>query len=442
MSFVKAPRTAIRVLLLALWATTARTEPWTADTGLLIPGGGPNQALKEAFERFQAEDYDGALKGLKAAAAANPDLPPAQVMLAQRLAESKQPIAMRRALERAAAEEPSDPEAYVLLSDLALREGRLVEAELLCQRAHQVLEPFHRSARRRALLAPHVLSNLASVGEARENWHAALKHLDAWLEIQPNQPAAMLRRGQVVFRLGQTEEALKQFQAAAKLDQSVPPPAVVMARLYEQSGRHEEAVESIAAAVETASNDVKIRLAAAQWSMETGQYVEAQRQIDAVVEIIPDALEAKLFKGLIAMFQGDCAAAERNLEAALKQSPSSFAARNNLAIALAEQNDPAKRRRALEYAQANVRQYSHQADAYSTLGWVLFRLGRIDEAEPALRMASASGAIAADTAYFLARIELDRGHKAEARHLLRTALAGKGAFLLRKEAAELLRHAR
>jgi len=172
--------------------------------------------------------------------------------------------------------------------------------------------------------------------------------------------------------------------------------------------------------------------------LETGQHAEAGRQAEAAAKLNPASPETHTMRGLVSLFQRDYAAAERIFEAAVKQSPASYSARNNLAVALTEQNDPAKRRRALDEAQANVRQHPGQTDAYSTLGWALYRLGRSDEAERALEMASSAGPMAPDTAYFLACIARDHGRAAEARQLAQTALSAKGLFLLRKEAEELL----
>jgi tetratricopeptide (TPR) repeat protein len=113
---------------------------------------------------------------------------------------------------------------------------------------------------------------------------------------------------------------------------------------------------------------------------------------------------------------------------------------NNLALALAGQNDDAKRRLALEYAQLNARQYPDQPDAAAMLGWVLYRQGRVEEAEANFRkVLSASGGRASqDTLYFLARYFADRNRKEDARRFLESAMKSPGTFLLRQDARALL----
>jgi tetratricopeptide (TPR) repeat protein len=241
----------------------------------------------------------------------------------------------------------------------------------------------------------------------------------------------------VLFRLGQIDEAVDCLRVAVKRDPNLLAPEVILARLYEQAGQRDKASQSMGAAIAARPNDLQVRLVAAQWAIETGQYGEAHKHAEAASRIAPASAEARHVRGLVRLMQRDYPGAEEIFAAALKQSPTSFSARNNLAVALAEQVNPAQRRQGLEHAQINVRQHPRQPDAYCTLGWALYRLGQREEAERALLMASYSGAMAPDTAYFLARIALDEGRKDDARPLLQTALTTKGLFLLRKEAEEL-----
>jgi tetratricopeptide (TPR) repeat protein len=425
------------VVALFVLASAAGAQP-PAGEAVTAPQALSNPALVEAFATFKQGDVEAALKAARAAVAASAELPPAPVVLAQWFAQTDRPGPMRGALERAISEDPSDPEAYVLLSDLALGEGRITEAELLCYRAYNLLQAFQRSQRRKDLLVPRVLKNLALAAEARGDWRGAQKYLNAWLAVEPENAVAMQRAGQVLFREGQTAEALDCLRVAVRIDPRLLAPEVIVARLYEQAGNRPKAAESMAAAIAARPNDVPVRLAAAQWALETGQLAEAREHVQAAARLSPNAPEARHLEGLLDLAGRDYAAAEQIFEAAVKQSPSNFSARNNLAVALVEQQDPAKRRRALEQAQANLRQHPNQPDALSTLGWVLYRLGQTDEAERALQMASSSGNMAPDTAYFLARIAQDQGRPADARQLAQTALTGKGLFLLRQEAEELL----
>jgi hypothetical protein len=78
----------------------------------------------------------------------------------------------------------------------------------------------------------------------------------------------------------------------------------------------------------------------------------------------------------------------------------------------------------------------------STHGLVLYKLGRLDDAEYVLRTAAPIAAADIDTAYVLARVSADRGHKAEGRRMLETALKSTKTCMFRQEAEELLEELR
>jgi tetratricopeptide (TPR) repeat protein len=137
--------------------------------------------------------------------------------------------------------------------------------------------------------------------------------------------------------------------------------------------------------------------------------------------------------------QKDYRTAESYFESALnRSSENAFPISNNLALALIEQQDAKKSSRALEYAEANAKQFLKSANAYSTYAWVLYRLGRLDDAEKALRVAAAAGPLSVDTAYYAARVAVDRGHKDEAKKVLETALKATGRSMFRQDAEDLL----
>jgi tetratricopeptide (TPR) repeat protein len=182
---------------------------------------------------------------------------------------------------------------------------------------------------------------------------------------------------------------------------------------------------------------VSTRLVAARWSLETDQLKQAAEQADAAVQLDAKSPDALFLRGVIALFSKDYKKASECFQKVLDQSPSNFGASNNLALALVEQDDASKKK-ALEYAEMNVRQFPNQAEAFSTLGWVYYKLSRLDDAEGALRKALSSGQLSGDTAYFVARVSVDRDRKDEARQILEHAVKLPGSFAMRNEAKELL----
>lgn len=368
----------------------------------------------------------------------NADLPPAQVILAQLFLQANIPAMARNALEQAVLEEPTDPEAYMFIGDFAVRERRTTEAELVFQKAENLLSKFDKSPKRKIILQAGVCSGLAHVHEARGNWAEAKKQLEAWLTLDPASVEAMQRLAQCLVRQKDVAGGLAELKKAAKTDPKVLTPEALLAQLCEQAGDHEAAKKYMTLALAAAPKDFNTCSAAARWAFDTGQLEMAQAQATAAMKLDEKSLDAKLLRSVIALYQKDYGTAERYLEEVHLQLPDNFLAGNYLALALAGQEDAEKKHRALAYAEANARQFQNSADAASTYGWVLYRLGRLDDADRALRSARAAGASSPDTAYYLARVDVDRNQQGEAKLLLENALKATGPFSMRKEAQALL----
>ncbi len=278
------------------------------------------------------------------------------------------------------------------------------------------------------------------VAGARQDWPAAQKYLEGLLAEDPKNAAALQELARVLFQQKKANDALLRLKEAAAADPNVVTPEAILAQYYEQAGDRTNATRFMVEALKVNPRDLKTRLVAAQWSWETDQLKQAAEQADAALQLDPNSIEALILRGIVALFQKDAKKAEECFQQAHLLSPANFAASNNLALALAEQDDEAKKRRALEYAQVNYRLNPNPrpAEAASTLGWVLYRLGRLDEAEAALAQAARAGNLSADTAYYIARVQVDRGQKDQARQLLEQALKTTRPFLLRKEAETLL----
>jgi tetratricopeptide (TPR) repeat protein len=426
----------------ALTTSRLAAEPILGDESLATPTDVPTQKLDaaDALALFKAGDYDGALKLWQETVKKNTDLPPAQVIMAQLYLRSNMLKEAQAALEKATADAPNDPEAYITQANLALLIARdLDKAQALCQKANGLLATFSKSEKRKQALQPQVYRVLASVAEIRKDWAGAQKALEALLKLDPKNVPAMQRVAFCLFHQKNVDGALARLREAAKIDTNMLTPEAAIAQAYQKMGDLENTKKWMTAAVEAEPNNMKTRLAAGQWALETGQLEVARKHSLAAVRLDPKAQRTKFFRGAIAMFEKDYEAAETYFDLALKQAPNDFGTRNNLAVALIEQPDEARHRRALELAEANVKQFPKTTEVHSTYAWVLYRLGRLDDAEKAIRGAASVATTDVDVAYIMARIAVDRGRKDEAKQLLATALKTTAPALFRPEAEELLK---
>ncbi len=394
--------------------------------------------IGEAVAKFNVGDVNGALESLRQAVKNHPELPPAQVIMAQLYMRAQQGQAAQEALQRATQEAPNDPEAYIMLGQGALQANRLTEAESVLRKAESLLKDFKGTEERKTNLSVVTYSLLAQLDMNQKDFTGAQSQLEELLRLKPDSARARVLLARALFEQEKFDEATQELKKAASEDESILTPDAILATWYEEKGDRKKAAQLMVSALEAKPKDVNTRLAAAQWAFTTKQLDQAAKQAEIARQLDSNSLAAKIISGNIAIFQKDYATAEQFLKDAHLQSPSNFTATNNLALALAEQDDEAKQRQAIEYADINVRLHSKQTEPWSTLGWALYRAGRIDEAERALRQAAQFKRLSPDTAYYIARVDADRGRKDEAINILEKAIQSTSPSFSKREEAEAL----
>ena len=121
---------------------------------------------------------------------------------------------------------------------------------------------------------------------------------------------------------------------------------------------------------------------------------------------------------------------------ALGIAPANIDVINQLALLLIEQAGQDKRDRALQFAGMGAQINAQNADAQITLAWVLYQLGRVADAEQALRQGLSLGNPSPDSSYLVAKIMMDQNKMDAAKQLLKGALdqESPGIFVYRQDA--------
>jgi tetratricopeptide (TPR) repeat protein len=433
--------------------------------------------VNDAIKRFTNRDPEAALKYLETAKRKNPKLPPAEMMLAQMWIAANQAGPARSALEDCVKNNPDDPEAYLVLGDLAFADRRYAESELLFAKSEQLAANFKDNLKRANDFRGRAEAGLASVAEIREQWDNAKKHLEAWLQVvdptgaapvpgsAPNTAAANAhdRLGRVIFRSDTdatksagARKAYEQFQQAVIDDNKSISADIALAQLYEDAKMHDKAKHFINYAVTRlpADQETKVAtlIAAARWALDTNQAEDAYNYAKDAFNLDPKskrALEAKFMMGVAARIKGDTKIAEQCLQDVVTASPANFPASNQLAQVLAEQKtDKEKQQRGLEIAgnnqavaQANEgtrRDPGRAIEAASTLGWVLFMMNRIPEADQVTQAVINTGAATPDIWYYRARLFEEHGQTKEAIASLKASLTNKRGFFVHRDDAQHL----
>ena len=427
----------------ASWASPARAQINAQSLiGKAVSDEASVKDVNNAITRFRDRDIDGCRAVLERARSSNPKLPPPGVMMTMLWLSVNQIQPARAELEETAVKFGSDPEAYLMLGDLAFQERRITEADVLFAKAAELTGAFSENAKRKRDFEIRCQAGAAAVAEARKQWEKARGHLVKWLELDPDNASAHQRMGIVLFQIGKETESLAEFREARKLDAKAVQPELALARLYDDAKDRATAKKLIEAAVKAAPNDAGVLLASAQWYLGQNDLDTAKATAEKALAIDSKSLDGKIVRGAIARVARDYKTAEKFFNEAHVQSPGSFPASNSLALVLIESEDKEARQRAMEMAEANVAMYRdnspQQVNALTTLAWIYYKLGRREDAEKILDQISRNNALTTDGAYYISRILADRGEKDRAQQILEEVLGNEPMFATRPDAVDLL----
>jgi Tfp pilus assembly protein PilF len=263
--------------------------------------------------------------------------------------------------------------------------------------------------------------------------------LSEWLELDPKNGQVRQRLGRALFRLGRTDDAYAALTQAVRDAPALDPAPVWMALLYSQQGDFKHAEEWFEKAKKAEPKSAMVRRAHAAWLLDRGRAADARTEIDAAVKLDPELKEAQRMQGLVAWYVRDLPAAQEIFDRLHRDMPADVVVANLLAQTLVDQTDAAKRSRGLQLAEVNAAQFPRSPEVLATLGWALYRAGRLDEAEQKLRASITGGRTTPDVAYYLARVLAEKEQTDSARQLLQTIAGVQGPFAHREDATSLLK---
>jgi Tfp pilus assembly protein PilF len=394
--------------------------------------------VDEAIKRFTLNDVLGARTFLENAKRKDASLPPVDLLLAKLYFFANNVAAGRASLEKTALENPEDPEAYLILGEQALQQRRTIEADALFNRALELTAKFNANPKRKRKFEVTARGGRAAVAELRKDWIAATNDLRELLKLDPENANAHSRLGRALFMQEKFREGYDEFVAGRKIDKKLFDPYVSAALMYDQLGKNNEAQQAFDRAIAANKTDPNTLTAYAQWLIKTGSLEKAETVLAEARRANPGTLNLLILSGVAARMTKKMKPAEDYFVEALGIAPANGDVINQLALLLIEQNEQAKRERALQFAHMSTRLNAESADAYITLAWVLFQLGRAGEADEALRRGLQFGNPSPDSSYLIAKM-LSESKPDAAKQILRNALDAEnpGIFIYRKDAQAL-----
>jgi predicted Zn-dependent protease len=437
---------ALSMLVMTTGAGNARAQAIT--TQMLIGDAVNTDSLAkytdvdQAIKYFINRDVLAARQFLEAAKKKDPALPPVDLLLAKMYFLGGNAQAGRASLEKTASETPDDPEPSLLLADQALQQGRTIEADALYERGLELTSKFNGAPKRKRNFEIRARAGRASVAQRRKNWDTAATDLQSLLKIDPDNAVAHYRLGQTLFMQNQFEKGYAQFKEAKSKDKNLPDPDVATALMYDQISIADKAAKTqqfFDRAMATNKSDPATVTAYAQWLVKTStpqSLAKAEGLLADARKANPGNLNLLILSGVAARMGKKMKPAEDYFIEALGIAPANGDVINQLALLLIEQADQGKRERALQFAGMSSQLNNQNADAQITLAWVLYQLGRVADAEQALRSGLNLGNPSPDSSYLVAKILMEQNKTEPAKQLLKAALEAEspGIFIYRAEA--------
>ena len=394
-----------------------------------------------AVDAYLAGNPDLAYRLLKELYDANPDSDPPGVMLALLYSNNERFLEMRRELEKTAEDYPDDPEAFLQLAGIDVREGRYLEAALLLERADKLNDEYAArfpESTRVAYLREEALNVRALLAERRERYDEAAELTQKIVDANPKHVQARWNLGYLAVKRNLLDDAEKAFDQAAELDERLWPGWLQVATTLDGEDRLDEAFERVqgqSALVETASRRERAQLA--RLYLRWNRLDEAAALVGELEAEGKNDFDGWALRGWVALYAGGYAVAEDAFRRATFIDGKSFEASNGLALALLDQRNKEKLAQARAIAAKNYRTYPDSQDAAATYAWTLFLSGAAREADAIFGPMLDSGEFSSTVAYYLAEIANVRGEKSLALTLLDLALRQKANFPKRVAAVEL-----
>ena len=344
------------------------------EAGDRFPGSVPLQLL-HARALSAAGHSDAALQALQALVEAHPDSREARLGYARELAEHEDSEFARREMDRLVERAPDDVQLLTALALLNLEAGHLGSAR-------DYLERLDALGQRRDDVAYYF-------GRLHELEQAPARAREAYARVGAGEYAddARLRVARLTLELDGHEAARGRFD---RMQQDSDSELARQAYLVEANTLREQR-----------------------------EYGEARDRLNRGLIQFPGDSRLLYLRGLVHEREDNIAAAEADFRAILAAEPDNVSALNALGYTLADRTD--RYAEALELIERAYEQKPDDAAIVDSYGWVLYRLGRLEEAETHLRRAYGmmqDGEIASNLAVVL----WERGERKEARAILEAAL--------------------
>ncbi len=381
-------------------------------------GDDPDAQFALATLAAAADQDEAAVAHAERAAALRPGWSEPQLFVVRLLVTREQDDAATAMLERFIAESPDDPELKLLKAQLHMDADESQQALAVFD------ELLEQTPERR-----DVLFAAAVVAIESEQFDAARTYLQTLQRLGERPDDVSFLLGQVEELSGHADEALKHYEEVQ--GQNRTNAQVRMAYLYAEAGSLDRARELVQQLKDLyPSQIVTFSLIEAELLRDQGLKDQALEVYNAAIEERPGNADLLYARAMLAVTMDQVSQLERDLRLILVNDPDHIDALNALGYTLADRTDQFDAAEAFIERALELR--PDDPAILDSMGWVLYRKGEPQSAEPYLRRALEQG-FDAEIAAHLGEVLWSLGRRDEARAVWQNALdeAPEHEYLLR-----------
>ena len=392
-----------------------RLDEALATYRLLEQRTGPQPLISQRILQIysQKNDFEGVESTLLELDRMSPDNPAVKRLLSEVYANTGRLPEAIRILEDALDTNSSDLETVAALAQLYQKSGDETKAQALWQN----ILVMDGSPEQMVEQASRLFEQSENLIDQRQAITALLNRA---LDANPDLEAALLLLGQIRFEDEEYESAGELLFKAVSINARNQNAWLQSATAFLRAGQPKRAAEIADEALLLFPGQLNLIRVAAYGSMDAYENAQAIRYFDDYYQLIEnepsytrEAGEILAALGLLYTRIADHEAADSTYTLALEHAPDHAVVLNNYAYSLAERNESLEK--ALDLAERAVKLDPSNPSYLDTLGWVHFKMNRLQDAELWIQKAVGSGEATAATYEHLGDIQARLGKSEAAR---------------------------
>ena len=414
---------------------------------VLFPGGVPEGSPREEQLSLVVDTFIGGsapdtLDQLRTMVANDPDLPPAELLMAGlAFAVGKNPTGLA-ILESSAIEYPDHPGVYLSFAQLAINAKRITDASLHADRAARMVQAGDFSPVAAQHFKKQYYEIVTNIRMLRNQTDLADQSLERLQATEQGLPFYFFNKARLAFLDGQTDQTLRllnQHAQAKEADDNDRLPELTLVDWFRAADKPLEAERLLLETIDRHPDNVAALKMTAELYLSKENFVDALKTIELYQKASGgENITTLEMKGRIAFAGLSYTVAAQNFQNFAKLSPNNPAGVIMLSLSLIESERPDMRKNAQAIAEQVAQRMSQNLLAVATLGYIYQKNGLPEKADPLMRRVAAASNGSPEISWFLAYWLAKKGKKEDAIKLLEVMVETKGLFIYRTAARKLL----